>query len=386
MQNILIFFSYIYILKPTLCIMSNSIIKNNFEIINKQALEILSSNTFQELLHDTPNVIMILNMQRQVIYLNRNPVDTNDGNVNKPTGQKAGECLGCINVGKGEMGCSSSEFCKVCGFNAAITASEAGETAENECNISLNNGTSLTLSVHTKPFYFNNERFIFCALENISEKMRRQMLENIFLHDILNTAAVLRGLSEAYEDMPAKKIRNMLEEVAANITDEIQSYKLISNAETQTLEINYEDVSLGTIIQEVVQSMRSIQKFSNRMIEISYDDGKILTERTLLRRILINMLKNALEASTNKDKVEILGYLDPETGHAKFSVKNPQLIPKADQLKLFQKSFSTKGRGRGWGTYSIKVLAEKYLQGSVKYSSQAGEGTVFTISIPSLES
>ncbi len=364
--------------------MPDPLVKNSFEKTNKQALKIFKGAIFHELLHDTPNVIMILNMQRRVIYLNRNPVDPSDSNANKPTGKKAGDCLGCINVSKGQLGCSSSEFCNVCGFNAAITASEAGETAENECNISLNNGTSLTLSVHTKPFCFDKERFIFCALENISEKKRRQMLENIFLHDILNTAAVLRGLSEAYEDMPAKKIRSMLREVAANITDEIQSYKLISNAETQTLEINYEHVSLGAVIQEVVQSMRSIQKFSNRMIEISYDEGSIITERTLLRKVLINMLKNALEASTGKDKVEILAYVNPETGHAEFSVKNPQLIPKADQLKLFQKSFSTKGRGRGWGTYSIKVLTEKYLRGSVKYSSQAIEGTIFNICIPSL--
>lgn len=211
------------------------------------------------------------------------------------------------------------------------------------------------------------------------------MLENIFLHDILNTAAVLKGLSEAFEEMPANRIRMMLGEVAANITDEIQSYKLISNAEAQTLEINHEQVNLKSIIHEVVKSLRSIQKFSNRMIEISSDDESIYTERILLRRVLINMLKNALEASSNKNKVEISGHLIHGVGHAEFSVKNPQLIPKADQLKIFQKSFSTKGRGRGWGTYSIKVLTEKYLQGSVSYSSQAGEGTVFTIRIPSLK-
>ncbi len=361
-----------------------SIVHDKPDIIRKQAHGILNSAVFRELLKDAPNVIMILNTRRQVIYLNRNPVDPGERGQAAQPGQKAGECLGCINVGKGELGCSSSEFCRVCGFNLAITASEKGKDAENECNISLKNGTSLTLSVYTKPFYYHNERFIFCALENISEKKRRQMLENIFLHDILNTAAVLKGLSEAYEELPANKIRMMLGEVAANITDEIQSYKLISNAETHTLAIKHEHVNIRGIIREVVLSMRSIQKFSNRKIEISHEEGSIITERTLLRRVLINMLKNALEASNNKNVVQIAGSLEPETGHAVFSVKNPQLIPKADQLKLFQKSFSTKGRGRGWGTYSIKVLTEKYLEGNVSYSSEPGKGTIFTIRIPSL--
>ncbi len=386
MQKISNNFSYIYILKSRLLIMPVNQVIREPDIFENQAIEILGSSLFRELLHDAPNVIMILNKHRRVIYLNRNPIDTLDSKGNRPSGQKAGECLGCINVSRGELGCSSSEFCKVCGFNAALSASEKGKVAENECNISLSNGTSLTLSVYTKPFYFNNEQFIFCALENISEKKRRQMLENIFLHDILNTAAVLKGLSEAYEEMPAQKIRMMLREVSANITEEIQSYKLISNAEAQTLEINYEPVNLEGIIREVVKSMQSIQKFSNRTIEIICDEGSIFTERTLLRRVLINMLKNALEASSNKNKVAISGHLLPGKMHAEFSVKNPQLIPKANQLKLFQKSFSTKGSGRGWGTYSIKVLTEKYLQGSVNYSSKAGEGTIFTIRIPSLES
>lgn len=211
------------------------------------------------------------------------------------------------------------------------------------------------------------------------------MLENIFLHDILNTAAVLKGLGDAYQDMPASQVKTMLSEVSANITDEIQSYKLISNAETETLMTNYEYVDLQNMIHEVVQSMQSIKRFAKRQIFEAIDQVSIITERTLLRRVLINMLKNALEASTNKDNVEIICAFDQATDVAEISVKNPQHIPQSSQLKMFQKSFSTKGRGRGWGTYSIKILTEKYLQGTVRYSSKPGEGTVFTIRIPSLK-
>lgn len=352
--------------------------------IKHQAERILRSQLFEGLLQNVPNVIMILNSQRQVIYLNRNPVDPSLAVDDPSPGTQAGDCLGCINASKGKLGCTSSDFCKVCGFNAALSESEEGRVAENECNISLKNGASLTLHIYAKPFFFNNERFIFCALEDISEKKRRQMLENIFLHDILNTAAVLQGLSDAYKEMPADKVKSMLGEVAANITDEIQSYKLISNAETQTLHPNYEHVNLKAIIQEVVQAMQSIQRFNKRHIDVQCPQVSIITERTLLRRVLINMLKNALEASGTKDRVEIVSEYDSKTGTAELTVNNPQYIPHSAQLKLFQKSFSTKGRGRGWGTYSIKILTEKYLKGSVRFSSKPDEGTRFTIIIPSL--
>lgn len=354
-------------------------------IVKEQAEGILQSSVFSKLLKNTPNVLMILNRHRQVVYLNRHPVPAANAVADHPLGERPGECLGCINITKGELGCGSTEYCRVCGFNAAITTSESGKNGQDECNIALKNGASLTLSVTTKPFEYNNEPFIFCALEDISEKKRRQMLESIFLHDILNTAAILGGLSEAYTDIPDEQIRLMLREVSTNISDEVQAYRLISNAETQTLRPNYSEVDLQEIVNEVVRSLSNMRKFKNRSVNMHTTSGSIVTERSLLRSVLVNMVKNALEASENNDVVQVHGHFNEKAGRAIFSVQNPQTIPRKDQLKLFQKSFSTKGRGRGWGTYSIKILTEKYLKGTVSFHSENDSGTVFSITIPTLK-
>ena len=52
------------------------------------------------------------------------------------------------------------------------------------------------------------------------------------------------------------------------------------------------------------------------------------------------------------------------------------------QLQVFQRSFSTKGRGRGLGTYSVKLLSERYLGGRVSFSSTPEAGTVFRLFLP----
>jgi signal transduction histidine kinase len=52
------------------------------------------------------------------------------------------------------------------------------------------------------------------------------------------------------------------------------------------------------------------------------------------------------------------------------------------QLQIFQRSFSTKGPGRGLGAYSIKLLTEQYLQGSVTFSTSPKKGTTFIASYP----
>jgi CheY-like chemotaxis protein len=54
------------------------------------------------------------------------------------------------------------------------------------------------------------------------------------------------------------------------------------------------------------------------------------------------------------------------------------------QLQMFQRSFSTKGRGRGIGTYSVKLLTEKYLKGRVAFTSDPLTGTTFSVMVPLL--
>jgi sensor histidine kinase regulating citrate/malate metabolism len=52
------------------------------------------------------------------------------------------------------------------------------------------------------------------------------------------------------------------------------------------------------------------------------------------------------------------------------------------QLQLFQRSFSTKGKNRGLGTYSMKLLSERYLQGSISFKVSEKEGTTFFARYP----
>ena len=64
-----------------------------------------------------------------------------------------------------------------------------------------------------------------------------------------------------------------------------------------------------------------------------------------------------------------------------FQVHDPQAMPLEVQRQIFQRSFSTKGAGRGLGTYSIRLLTERYLNGKVSCSSDSG-GTVFRAEYP----
>ena len=106
----------------------------------------------------------------------------------------------------------------------------------------------------------------------------------------------------------------------------------------------------------------------------------IKSDKTLLRRVLGNLIKNALEAS-EKDSTVSLG-IEVFDSTIVFSVNNKSYMPKDIQLQIFQRSFSTKGTGRGIGTYSVKLLTEKYLHGTVSFFSTEEYGTTFYVTLP----
>jgi sensor histidine kinase regulating citrate/malate metabolism len=63
-------------------------------------------------------------------------------------------------------------------------------------------------------------------------------------------------------------------------------------------------------------------------------------------------------------------------------VHNPGHIPEQVQLQIFQRSFSTKGPGRGLGTYCMRLIGERYLKGQITFISIEKDGITFKASIP----
>jgi sensor histidine kinase regulating citrate/malate metabolism len=103
----------------------------------------------------------------------------------------------------------------------------------------------------------------------------------------------------------------------------------------------------------------------------------------LLRHILTNILKNAFEATSNGETIEI--GLDQVSNYKFITiwVQNPGYIPREVQLQIFYRFFSTKGANRGIGTYAMKLMA-KTLGGDVTFTSDINKGTTFMVKIPNM--
>jgi signal transduction histidine kinase len=174
----------------------------------------------------------------------------------------------------------------------------------------------------------------------------------------------------------------MIRTGAHTLIEEINTQKALSAAETGDLTVEPETVRADDLLKEVIGLYENHVASKDRRIVLHPDTQPIelTTDPTLVRRVLGNMTKNALEASSAGQTVT-LGARRRKDG-VELWVHNPGLMARDSQLQVFQRSFSTKGKGRGLGTYSIRLLTERYLKGRASFSSTGAEGTTFSISLP----
>lgn len=113
-------------------------------------------------------------------------------------------------------------------------------------------------------------------------------------------------------------------------------------------------------------------------------DAKITTDRNQLKQALINILKNAVEATPKEGRVSIK--LIPDGEQVRIIVRDTGKGMTKEQLsRIGSLFFSTKQQGTGLGTMvSIRIIES--MGGKVEYTSKIGKGTKVSVSLPIISS
>jgi K+-sensing histidine kinase KdpD len=346
-----------------------------------------SSAAVTALMDAAPLPLLILNQHRQVLFANQHALKLLRWVPEQTLGKRLGELFRCEHAAQSTHGCGSSDACTVCGAVQAIQASLLGTAAVSECHIHGSDITeSVDLRVSSSPIQLDDSQFTLVTLQDISHEHRRHNLERIFFHDLLNSVGALAGYAQLLQDaepIEAEGLSSSILAQAENLAEEIRSQRDLLAAENGVLQLQVQEVNSHRIIQQLVAQYRSHASGRGREIAIGGDAvlADFRTDLRLLRRVLGNMLKNALEASRPGDCIGIT-CATGERDRLVFAVSNPQWIDRETQLRIFHRAFSTKGHGRGLGTYSMKLLGEKYLKGKIYFHSTPAAGTTFFAAVP----
>jgi len=223
-----------------------------------------------------------------------------------------------------------------------------------------------------------------------------QKLLRVLTHEISNSAIPLSTLSSY--------IREMLEEAQANdrkLTDDerndlMQSLKTIDNRSQSLKEFvqNFRTVNtipepklvkvaIGDLVKEATHLFT--KEFQKENIFLQVNDLKepvlVYADKSLTMQVLINLIKNAVEAMSNYKENKYLRISVERVGRRYINLHIVDTgcgIPQENLEQIFIPFFSTKKSGSGIGL-SISQQIMQRQKGDISVRSSMGEGSAFTM-------
>ncbi len=336
------------------------------------------------ILDAVPDLTLILNQYRQIVFANQAMLSYLGKNASQVSGLRSGELLSCSHSKEG-AGCGTTEFCQVCGSFKAILNSQKNIKDVQECTIASCDGEkTFNFRVWTTPYEQAGALYTIYMIRDIADEKFRALLEHVFFHDLTNTSSGIYGLLAMVEGDAEKfkECSGILLKLSRQLLEEIGAQRDLVMAENNEIVPQDEPTSSMQVLKDVFDLYSNNLVAENRKLRLAQDAVDIVfsSDKRLVRRVIGNMVKNALEASRDGDIVTI--GCSPLESKVRFFVNNPIFISREVQLNMFKRSFSTKGAGRGLGTYSMKLLTEKILGGSVSFISSSDNGTTFYADYP----
>lgn len=361
------------------------------DVIARQANTIAASPAAM-VFNNLPDSVVVFNTARQIVYCNERfrALLPDKGENHSVLGQRLGEALSCLGLNIESGGCGMSELCRHCGARESLAALDAGISAEadGECRLNLCDGnalSSLDFRLHVWAMPQDGEVFHAAVLADTRAEKRLALMERVFYHDALNLVSGMRGLCELLRqtpDCPQQSELDLLVFAVERLSELINAQREFNQAERGEYEVISSKLHVRPLLEYIAALMRQESTGRGKIVALDSHccEISLVSDRKLVTRILINMFKNALEATPPGGTVT--AGCDTEPDHIRFWVHNPGTLPQETKEQIFRRTFSTKGKGRGLGTYSMKLFAENYLDGQVGFTTDPESGTEFFVRLP----
>ena len=260
----------------------------------------------------------------------------------------------------------------------------------------LASGEFRDVEAYTSPIVYEKENLIMSSIHDVSELRRLEQIkedvEGIIRHDlraplsgIINIPALLKDDENLTPDQ--RHMLMMIESSGKKMLSQINSSLELYKIESGTYRLNAKVCDPLKLVRESTNLLTNSLRVNPELViirEHSAQTGerilKLKTDELLLDIILMNLLRNALEASDPGEQMFI--DLSEDGENFTITISNARPVPMEIRETFFEK-FATAGKqhGTGLGTYSAAIMT-RAIGGTIEMETMEETGTRVTVRIP----
>lgn len=256
------------------------------------------------------------------------------------------------------------------------------------------NDAVIEMAASTTLFSTGSKDQLLISLKNIHSVLEQtemeawQKLISVLTHEIMNSITPIISLSEtlserytsvseeSYEFKTMLQAMNTIHRRSKGLLGFIENYRKLTRIPAPV----YSSVSLN----ELLADLRKLFPDRSICIEKLQTDVTLLIDRSQIEQVLINLLKNAQEATARKETPQITVKVKVIQEIRLLSIAvsdNGEGILPEVMDKIFVPFFTTKASGSGIGLSLCKQIVSLH-GGRLQAGSPANQGAVFTLSLP----
>ncbi|MCA6379939.1 MAG: GHKL domain-containing protein [Cytophagales bacterium] len=265
-----------------------------------------------------------------------------------------------------------------------------------------NGDETIQLSIYAIELTLRGEEVKLISMSNIQSELEEKEMEawqnlvRVLTHEIMNSVTPISSLAGVVEEELHRKLLanelNMEKEEAEDMHLSIQTISRRSEglikfvkefrSLTHIPKPKLAEVCIRPLLDELAMLHKKELADNNITISISVEPDTlcIRADKTLVEQVLINLIKNAIQAFGEKQdrKIMLSSYVN-ENGGVIVSVKDNGTGIEPEALeKIFIPFFSTKKTGSGIGLSLSKQIMRQH-EGNIAVKSVLGEGTEFLL-------
>lgn len=258
-------------------------------------------------------------------------------------------------------------------------------------------GREIPVQVYARSIHYENSLHIQWIFRDITERkdldaLREDLIAMVYhdlrspLSNILSSLDVLAGMIPEDKNAEVHSLLTIAARSAERIQRLTHSLLDINRLEAGQTIGSLTFTALAPLVKEVLEAIEPMIEAREISLSIDIPDDlpEILVDVDMMRRVLINLLENAMKFTPSRGKVFL--YARAQDGFIQVGVKDSGPgISEADQERIFEKftrlntKDGTKGLGLGLAFCRLAINGHG---GRIWVESQPGEGAEFKFTIP----